>query len=134
MQLDKALFFPSLLVLALAFLASCGGSSGNGDAVGDGTGNLVAAVKVESGTVPDEAILIDQKNLKFQPRDLTVSSGDTIYFRNSEGASHTVTINGRNVTGAMGRNEVMTWIPPGPGTYKFTCDYHPQMKATVTVE
>ena len=34
----------------------------------------------------------------------------------------------------MERDQVFTWTPPATGTYKITCDFHPQMKATITVK
>ena len=84
--------------------------------------------------VPDGAAFVDQDNLKFSPRELTVSASEEVYFKNSESAIHTVTINGKNESGQMERDEVFKWNPPGPGEYKISCDFHPQMKATITVE
>ena len=84
--------------------------------------------------VPDGAAFVDQDNLKFSPTELTVSASEPVYFKNSETALHTVSINGENESGSMEHDDVFEWAPPGPGEYKITCDFHPQMKATITVE
>ncbi|MGE3073312.1 MAG: cupredoxin domain-containing protein [Dehalococcoidia bacterium] len=111
-------------LFALMLLASAC-SSGGSDATGIAEG-------VEG--VPDGAPFIDQDNIKFNPKSLTVTAGETIYFKNSETTPHTVTIDGTNESGTMSRDDIFTWAPPGPGTYKITCEFHPQMKSTITVE
>lgn len=114
------------LAVAVALVGSaCGGSDGGGDSSGRAT--AVAGV-------PDGAPFIDQNNLKFNPGTLTAAVGEVIYFKNSETALHTVTINGKNESGNMKKDVVFSWTPPGPGEYKITCEFHPQMKATITVE
>jgi len=110
-------------VIATA-LAACGGSSGSDSHTGRAT--AVAGV-------PDGAALIDQDNLKFLPNKLDLPSREPVYFKNSETAVHTVTIAGKNLSGTMKHDDVFTWTPPEPGEYKVTCDFHPQMKATITV-
>ncbi len=117
------------LVLTVLISAACGQTSEPLDATG-----VEPAPKVPSGVIPAGAPMIDQNNLKFSPNKLTVKAGNVIYFRNDETAIHTVTVNGRNVTGDMRRNDVHSWAIDLPGVYKLTCDYHPQMKATLTVE
>ncbi|MGE0599469.1 MAG: cupredoxin domain-containing protein [Dehalococcoidia bacterium] len=112
-------------LLALMLLASACGSSSSGDASGVAQG-------VEG--VPDGSPFIDQHNLRFNPKSLTTSAGEEVYFKNSETTIHTVTIDGKNESGTMNRNDVFTWTPPGPGTYKITCEFHPQMKAAITVQ
>lgn len=119
---------PTLLVtsaiLALALLAACGGGGSSSSGVADGS----------DSRIPAGAPLIDQDKLKFIPETLTVKAGETVYFKNSETALHTVNVDGKNVSGNMKKNDVFTWVFQQPGSYKITCDYHPQMKATITVE
>jgi plastocyanin len=106
--------------LAAAFtIAACGGDGGEATPDPD---------------IPAGAPFIDQDNLEFRPDELTVSAGETVYFQNSETAIHTVTIEGENESGNMERGDVFAWTPPGPGEYRITCDFHPQMRATITVE
>lgn len=102
---------------------------------GDGGGQDVSVPDAKSVTaVPAGAPLIDQDKLTFIPDELRVQSGSTVYLKNSESAVHTVTIEGKNVSGVMRENDVLAWVPPRPGTYRITCDYHPKMLATITAE
>jgi plastocyanin len=117
-------------VLAVpAVFAACGGGD-DGDS-GSTTADEGRA-KGEAG-VPDGAPFVDQNNLKFIPDKVTANAGEAVYFKNSETALHTVTINGKNESGNMKKDAVFQWTPPGAGEYKITCDFHPQMKSTVTV-
>ena len=84
--------------------------------------------------VPAGAPMVDQDNLTFKPETLKAKVNEKIYFKNSETAIHTVTIDSKNVSGNMRKGDIVTWTAPKAGTYKVTCDYHPQMKATITVE
>jgi plastocyanin len=83
--------------------------------------------------LPDGAHQVDQHGLKFDPSELSVDALETVYFTNSETALHTVTINGENESGEMERGDVFSFTFPEAGEYAITCDYHPQMKATITV-
>jgi plastocyanin len=83
--------------------------------------------------IPAGAPFIDQDRLRFIPTSLQVNVGETVYFKNSETALHTVDINGENLSGNMRRNDIFVWTPEAAGTYRITCAYHPQMKATITV-
>ena len=121
-------FKRSLVILAAAAvstsLAACGG--------GDGENSSGRAEGVTG--VPDGAPYVDQDGLRFHPTSLKVAASETVYFKNSESALHTVAINGKNESGAMKRDAIYTWTPAEPGEYKISCEFHPQMKATITVE
>jgi plastocyanin len=122
-RLLRPVLLGALALLTLTLAAACGGGSSN-TGVADGTDTRI----------PAGAPLIDQDKLKFIPETLTVKVGETVYFKNSETALHTVNVDGKNVSGNMKKNDVFTWVFQQPGSYKITCDYHPQMKATITVE
>ena len=116
----------------LLFLAAVGACSDD-DSDGGGEGvSIPDATRVTA--IPAGGALIDQDNLAFIPEELAVEAGATVYLKNSESAVHTVTIEGKNVSGVMREDDTLAWSPPGPGTYRVTCDYHPQMRATITVE
>jgi plastocyanin len=83
--------------------------------------------------LPEGAARIDQRSLRFQPDELTVDALESVYFTNSETALHTVTIDGENESGEMERGDVFSFAFPESGEYEITCDYHPQMRATITV-
>ena len=65
---------------------------------------------------------------------MTANAGEAVYFKNSETALHTVTINGKNESGNMKKDTVFQWTPPGAGEYKITCDFHPDMLAYIFVQ
>lgn len=118
--------FRSLALLAAApivalALVACGG------------GGDTSTPPVRPTTVPEGVPFVDQDNLRFKPNELIAKVGQEIWFANSETAIHTVTINGTNESGNMKRNTTFTWTPSTPGEYKITCDYHAQMKASITV-
>ena len=115
------------LVLGVALLAAACGGGGDDDDESTGRATSVAGV-------PDGAAFVDQDGLKFHPSSLTVPGGEKIFFKNSETTVHTVTINGKNESGTMKADAVFEWTPPAAGEYKITCEFHPQMKATITVQ
>ena len=108
----------------LLVAAACGGGDDGG-----ATGRATAVAGV-----PDGAAFVDQNNLRFRPATLTVAVGETVYFKNSETAIHTVTVNGENESGTMRKDDIFQWAPPSAGEYKITCEFHPQMKATITAQ
>ena len=77
--------------------------------------------------------VIDQVAMAFVPERVSVRVGETILIKNSETVIHTANINGKNVTGNMKKGDSTPWTAQQPGEYKVTCEYHPQMKATITV-
>jgi plastocyanin len=114
----------TVLLLALSVgAAACGGGDSPATGIAEGVPG-----------VPDGSPFVDQKDLRFKPTAVTAAPGQAVYFKNSESALHTVSIDKKNLSGSMKRNEVFIWTPPGPGSYAITCDFHPQMKATVTVQ
>ncbi len=119
------------LAANLAVLTSLASGVACADGVGQ-DGSVPAAKSVTA--IPAGAPLIDQDKLTFIPEDLRVLSGSTVYLKNSESAVHTVTIEGKNVSGVMRENDVLAWVPPRRGTYRITCDYHPKMLAKITAE
>ena len=126
----RAALLVGVLAVPAVFTACGGGDDDSGSSIPNTT---EGRAKGEAG-VPDGAPFIDQNNLKFTPDKLAANAGEVVYFKNSETALHTVTVNGKNESGNMKKDQVFQWTPPGPGEYKITCDFHPQMKSTVTVK
>lgn len=116
------------VAVAASAIAACGGTDSPASSSGSATPTAVASV-----TIPDGAPVIDQQNLTFKPATISVKTGAQLYFKNSEATFHTVTVQGKNISGIMKKGSVVVWTAPAPGTYKVGCDYHPQMHATITV-
>jgi plastocyanin len=84
-------------------------------------------------TPVDGVVTVDQDDLAFDPGNVAVTVGDRVIFTNSESALHTVTIDRENVSGDMRRGDVFEWTALEPGEFDVRCDYHPQMRAKITV-
>lgn len=130
-----ALGLASVALLGLA--AACGGGDSKATptsaAIPTSPASGSPAATASAGAIPAGAPEIDQDGLAFKPDKLTVKAGEKVYFKNSESALHTVTINGKNESGTMKKGDVFSWTPAAAGTYKVNCDFHPQMNATITV-
>ena len=87
-----------------------------------------------SDEIPGGAPHIDQHGLQFDPREITVEAGETVYFTSSETAVHAIYANGEGFSGDMNRGDIVTYVFEEPGEYEITCAYHPQQSATITVE
>ncbi|HEY5476138.1 MAG TPA: cupredoxin domain-containing protein [Tepidiformaceae bacterium] len=129
------------LACASVLLTGCGGSSADASSTAAAAGKTPISVKTSSPqdaatktSIPDGAPQIDQKNLTFMPNKLTVKVGDTVYFLNSDSVIHTIDVSGKNISGNMKPGQVVTWQFPKAGQYKISCDYHPAMNATITVQ
>ncbi len=120
------------LAIVVALLAvACSG--GNGQAAQPGPTLSARIPTVAASATIATAAVLDQSNLEFVPATVTVKVGETVLIKNSDPAVHTANINGKNVTGAMGKNTTVVWKAAAPGQYSVTCDYHPLMKATIVV-
>lgn len=134
---------PVLAVGLLSGIACGGGDDDDAEntpapAATTASGGATTAATTASGDkiteVPAGAPMVDQDNLTFKPDTLKAKANEKIYFKNSETAIHTVTIDTKNISGNMRKGDIVTWSAGKAGTYKVTCDYHPQMKATITIE
>lgn len=124
-------------VALLGLAAACGGGDSKATptsaAIPTSPASGSPAATASAGAIPVGAPEIDQNGLAFKPDKLTVKAGEKVYFKNSESALHTVTINGKNESGNMKKGDVFSWTPAAAGTYMVNCDFHPQMNATITV-
>lgn len=121
------------MVLAVAMLAAaCGGDDNGGSTPTTAAGTAPASAT--AGPSKEVTAEIDQKDLQFVPNKVTIKAGETVLFKSSDTALHTVDIDGKNLSGNMKKGDTFYWTAPKAGSYKVTCDYHPQMTATITVQ
>ena len=118
----------------LAVTAACGGGSVASptprlESKPGGSASTLATAQVHT----DHAAEIDQQNMTFTPARVSVKVGETVLIKNSESAIHTGNINGKNITGNMKKGDSVAWTAVALGEFKVSCDYHPQMAATITV-
>lgn len=139
------LAIPAMLVI---LLASC--SSQSGTATDEPTAESTPTAEAEETAEPtsepaDEEPAADAEvrivNSVFQPGDLTINVGDEVLFTNEDTFTHTVTegTDGDAVEDPIvddeitGRGEVRVTFDEA-GTYEITCEIHPSMQMTITVE
>jgi plastocyanin len=107
------------VVIGSLGLAACGGDDDDSSnkSNGGGSGN---------------ATVYDVKSLSYS--DLSAPAGGTIEIDNTSGAPHTFTADDGQFdkqVSSDGKTDVKA--PTKAGTYKFHCDIHSSMKATLTV-
>ncbi len=72
---------------------------------------------------------------KFKPAKIKVKKGDTVVWSNADERDHTVTADdGSFDSGNLRNGKTFRRKFEKPGKFKYHCEYHPRMKATVVVE
>ncbi|WP_228566335.1 plastocyanin/azurin family copper-binding protein [Nocardia sp. SYP-A9097] len=75
--------------------------------------------------------------MKFSPATLTVKAGDKVTWKFSDKAPHAVQGIGDTAIGINSpiiHSGEWSYTFTTPGTYRYLCPLHPDMKGTVTVE
>jgi len=76
------------------------------------------------------------KDVNFSPKELKIKKGDTVVWTNNDERDHTVTADdGKSFkSGNLADGATFKQKFDKPGRYKYHCEYHPRMKATIVVE
>ncbi len=75
------------------------------------------------------------QNYAFSPSTLTVSSGTTITWTNTDSVSHNlVSDSGAFESPTIANGQTYSYTFNTPGTYSYHCGIHPSMKATIVVQ
>jgi plastocyanin len=81
------------------------------------------------------AATVHMHNDAFAPTTITVHTGDTVKWINDDDDAHTVTAtNGSFDSEGIDSNGTWSHTFAKAGTYKYFCELHPFMKATVVVK
>jgi plastocyanin len=93
----------------------------------------------EEATAEDERVRLESSN--FDPEELTIAAGTTVRFLNADSFAHTVTegtggqaVDDPIVDEDLEPNKSVGVTFDEPGTYEITCELHPTMQMTITVE
>ncbi len=93
----------------------------------------------EEATAEEVRVRLESSN--FDPSELTIPAGTTILFLNADSYTHTVTegtggqaVDDPIVDREIAQNRSVRVTFEEPGTYDITCEIHPSMQLTVTVE
>ncbi|WP_433661777.1 plastocyanin/azurin family copper-binding protein [Nocardia sp. CA-128927] len=124
--------------LAAALLvAGCGGSDSDAAATTTKRSHPTTTTAQPSGDAKSTDVTVEVNNMKFAPADVTVKTGDTVTWHFADKAPHTVQGIGDK---AMGLNSPIidkgdwSYTFTVPGTYRYLCSLHPEMRGTVTVQ
>jgi plastocyanin len=134
MRVSRGARVAPAIAIILLLLVACGGSSdaSEGGAASEG------AASDGGGGGGDQ---VELSGFAFSPSELTVATGTTVTFVNNDTTPHTVTegSDGEPADGArfdedVAAGEEVTVTFDEAGTYEVTCELHPAMNMTVTVE
>lgn len=90
---------------------------------------------VKNKTVAARQNTVAVTGFAFQPAQITVKAGEAVTWRNEDAADHTVTADGGSFTSeTLGQGARFRMVFDRPGTYRYVCALHPEMKGTVVVE
>jgi len=71
----------------------------------------------------------------FEPRTLSVKTGDRITWVNKDLFPHTATADNKTFdSGSVAPDGSWTFVAAKPGMYTYTCAFHPTMKGTIQVQ
>ncbi len=118
------------LTSVIAMLAAgCSGGGGYGSSSGS------ADAPPETRAAPTSTTVLTASGFAFQPASLEVSEGSGVTFENADSVAHTFTVNATDVDAEAEPGEQVEVSLEGlsPGDYTFHCDFHSQMKGTLTV-
>jgi plastocyanin len=75
------------------------------------------------------------ENVRFDPQDLTVKRGERVTWVNKDLFPHTATADAKTFDSqSIAPTGTWTWVAGKPGTYTYTCTFHPTMKGTIRVQ
>ena len=97
--------------------------------------DTVVYLKSVPGTYPPRKVAMDQKGMKFIPRILAITEGDTVRFLNSDAVAHNVySPDGESYNlGNFAKGEEASYTFKKTGAYTQLCSIHPEMLAYIFV-
>jgi plastocyanin len=109
-----------------------------GSSVGTGTEAAQEATPgAAAGTdAAAESVAVEIKDFAFNPAEITVPAGGSVTWTNNDTTPHTATGLDRDAlqSGAIAPGASFTQTFDAAGTFEYFCEFHPNMKGTITVE
>ena len=140
----SALLMAALLALALAACSTPAATSDAADPTDTAEPSESAAAEQSEAPASEEPASETRVRIDgsaFDPEELTVAVGTEVVFLNADSFEHTVTegTNGQAVDDPIvdeeiAQNGTVSVTFDEAGTYDITCEIHPSMHLTVTVE
>ncbi|WP_342801069.1 cupredoxin family copper-binding protein [Nocardia sp. No.11] len=123
------------VVAATLLIAGCSGESGNAASTTTRKPRPVTTTTTQTEHKPTN-LTVDVSGMKYSPADATIKVGETVTWKFSDKAPHNVQGIGDK---AMGINSPIidkgewSYTFTQPGTYRYLCSLHPDMRGTITV-
>ena len=96
---------------------------------------LSGSLLLGAGAALADDVTIPIQNFAFMPMDMTVAPGTTVVWKNLDGEPHTVaSADGLFRSQALDQNDSFRFTFAKPGTYRYICSIHPNMRAAITVK
>ena len=95
----------------------------------------IGAGGVATVAAATRATTVEIVNFAFAPKDLTVTAGTTVTWKNADDSPHRIAdINGAYASAALDTEDSFSHTFAVPGVYKYFCSIHPYMKGTIAVK
>ncbi|MGS2808758.1 cupredoxin domain-containing protein [Nocardia sp. MW-W600-9] len=123
------------VVAATLLVAGCSGDSGDAASTTTRKPRPVTTTTTPTEHKPTN-LTIDVTGMKYSPADATIKVGETVTWKFSDKAPHNVQGIGDK---AMGINSPIidkgewSYTFTQPGTYRYLCSLHPDMRGSITV-
>ena len=92
-----------------------------------------AVARVPAAAARSHTVTIE--DVQYTPAHLTVRRGDRIIWVNKDLFPHTVTATDKAFdSGSIDVSKSWTFVAKTPGTFSYSCTFHPTMKGTIEVK
>jgi plastocyanin len=96
-----------------------------------GLAGAASSGQVKAGA---KSFVVTMQIIGFEPQILAVASGDRVTWVNKDLFPHTATADDKTFDShSIAPTGTWTFVAGKPGTYTYTCTFHPTMKGTIKV-
>ncbi|MFE3799493.1 cupredoxin domain-containing protein [Nocardia tengchongensis] len=133
---SRALLLVAVVAGALA-AGGCSSDTSKPAATSTPAAAASSTAATSAGPAAPAAVTVNVTDMKFSPADITIKAGDTVTWKFDDKAPHAVQGIGDVALGINSpiiRKGEWSHTFTSPGTYRYLCPLHPDMKGTVTVQ
>ncbi len=107
----------------------------SGDSAGPTGGGGAATAQQSADGGAGKVVKIAIANFKYKPVTLAIKQGTKVAWTDEDSSNHTATsATGKGFdTGSINQGQTRSITFKKPGTYKYTCSFHPFMRGTIAV-
>jgi plastocyanin len=98
-------------------------------------GACAAVCLASAGPLAAASYVVTIEQMRFDPPSVTVHRGDSIVWINKDLVAHTVSADAKDfASGSIAPGASWRYTAGKPGRHAYTCEFHPVMHGTLTVE